>query len=464
MILIILIISLVLRLINLNQSFWIDEIAQMGESLRPFGEQWQLPIDFHPPLYHYLVYFWLKIGQSEWWLRTTSVLSGVLTVYFSYLLVKKITNKRVAKLSALFLAISPFHIYYSQELRPYALATLLATLSMYLFAELLEVKKGWSWFFVLVNIFGLYSLYFFPFILVAQFFILLFLKREKLFAWLKQVGVSSLFFLPWLPFFFTQLRTGKEWTQISAVWAKMVSTPWPEALPLVFAKFSLGRISFSNQGFYRFLTLGIFLVFTYCWFKAFKKKRKATIFFSLYFSVPILTSFLIHIFLPIISPKRLLLVIPAFYTLLSLGVNSLSIKLKKLTIVLFILISAHGLFQQNTNPFFQREQWRQAVKFIEERTSPSGLVLFVMSPAQSGWDWYQEEEVETALLPPASEENYEERVAESVKDRSQVFVFQYLFELTDPEFSVLEVLRAQGFQRADFFEFPGVGLIYEYQQ
>lgn len=130
-IILLLLLAFILRLINLNQSFWLDEGAQMVMSQKPVLFQWIGRInDFHPPLYYLLMHFWLKLGRSEWFLRLPAVLSGVATVYFIYLIARKIINEKVAVLSALFLTFAPFQIYYSQEARMYSLFALLTTASM----------------------------------------------------------------------------------------------------------------------------------------------------------------------------------------------------------------------------------------------------------------------------------------------------------------------------------------------
>ena len=49
---VILFLALILRLVNLDQSFWLDEAAQVIESSRPLNQQFNLAADFHPPLYH----------------------------------------------------------------------------------------------------------------------------------------------------------------------------------------------------------------------------------------------------------------------------------------------------------------------------------------------------------------------------------------------------------------------------
>ena len=44
--------ALLLRLILINSSFWLDEAAQALESIRPLSQQLQIQNDFQPPLYH----------------------------------------------------------------------------------------------------------------------------------------------------------------------------------------------------------------------------------------------------------------------------------------------------------------------------------------------------------------------------------------------------------------------------
>jgi len=78
MIYIIIAISLVLRLVNLNQSLWLDEAVQAITAKGPFlGIFEELRGDFHPPLYHILLWGWVRIfGASEVSLRMPSVIFG----------------------------------------------------------------------------------------------------------------------------------------------------------------------------------------------------------------------------------------------------------------------------------------------------------------------------------------------------------------------------------------------------
>ena len=81
-------IGLVLRLISLNQSLWLDEattaIVARDFSWGDFFGKF-LPADFHPPLYYVLVKLFAGLinNYSEVALRLPSVIFGVLTVFFS---------------------------------------------------------------------------------------------------------------------------------------------------------------------------------------------------------------------------------------------------------------------------------------------------------------------------------------------------------------------------------------------
>ena len=139
----ILILGFGLRLINLGQSFWLDEASQAVMSSQSIASVWSgRTSDFHPPLYYLIIHFWELFGRSEIWLRLPSVLFGVANLYLVYLLANRLLPDLRLKIrrwtfsagevSAFLLAINTFHIYYSQELRSYMLLCLLGTLAVYL--------------------------------------------------------------------------------------------------------------------------------------------------------------------------------------------------------------------------------------------------------------------------------------------------------------------------------------------
>ena len=88
--------------------------------------------DNHPPLYFVLLRGIVSVaGESEFALRYLSLASGVLLVAALYACGVRALGQTGGALAAAFGALSPLYLWAQQEARPYALGTLLATLSFY---------------------------------------------------------------------------------------------------------------------------------------------------------------------------------------------------------------------------------------------------------------------------------------------------------------------------------------------
>ncbi len=94
--------------------------------------------DVHPPLYFWLLHVWARLaGSSEIAIRGLSVLLSLSTVAVIYLLTLRMSKQRLAAaIAAVLIAVSPFHIEWSQDARNYSLAMLFVSLVVYAY---------WSW-------------------------------------------------------------------------------------------------------------------------------------------------------------------------------------------------------------------------------------------------------------------------------------------------------------------------------
>ncbi len=126
------------------KSLWYDEAWSVTLALKGFGTAWrEVGGQIYPPLYQFLLHFWLGIfGPSEASARSLSALFGVLAVAAIYWLGRRMADRRVALAAALLLAVSPFHVEYSQEARGYSLLVLLSLLS---FGSLLRWFETRHW-------------------------------------------------------------------------------------------------------------------------------------------------------------------------------------------------------------------------------------------------------------------------------------------------------------------------------
>jgi mannosyltransferase len=118
--------------------------------------------DGFPPLYNLLLHGWLDLFRDGLAPRWLSVLFGVSSIYFGWLLGRRIGGDAVGRWTALLLAVSPLHIWYSREGRAYMLYLLLATVAMWVLLRALEGDslRDWS-LYAAVAAAGMYTHYFF---------------------------------------------------------------------------------------------------------------------------------------------------------------------------------------------------------------------------------------------------------------------------------------------------------------
>ncbi len=120
----------VLRFWDLDRtSLWLDEVWTWQQVHLPFWAMISaMTEDFHPPLNNLITWSLVQFfGDSETVLRLPAAVFGTGAVWMLYRLGKTLWNTETGLLAAFFLAISPFHVWYSTEARMYALLSFTAT-------------------------------------------------------------------------------------------------------------------------------------------------------------------------------------------------------------------------------------------------------------------------------------------------------------------------------------------------
>jgi hypothetical protein len=244
--------------------FWYDE-GLVGWSARlPFLEtaRWTAA-DVHPPLYFWVVTVWrLAAGESEFALRFVSAVFGFLSVVAVYKIGARLQGPPLGALAALFLGLSRFHIWWSQELRMYILGSMFMLFSVWLTLRIVHGRPARGspprarpraslenlrrpqradWLaYILVSTAGLYSIYLVAFALAFEsLYVVGWLLLEKLnhqvtktqslfkkiidaigslfknrllWTWVGAQAVVVALFLPWFLYFLTQFRTWSDST------------------------------------------------------------------------------------------------------------------------------------------------------------------------------------------------------------------------------------------------------------
>ena len=121
----------IIRIATLDRlSLWLDEAFSVWHSRQSTLAIWNDLSDGHPPLYYLALHYWLTMGDSEWWVRLPSALLGAATIPLTYLVGVALKGARVGLIAAWLLALSPWHVWYSQEARMYAAVSFFGALSL----------------------------------------------------------------------------------------------------------------------------------------------------------------------------------------------------------------------------------------------------------------------------------------------------------------------------------------------
>lgn len=448
--LVILIFGIILRLVSINQSFWLDE-ATSGIVVRDLSFSQIinnfLISDFHPPFYYLALKVWsIFFGTSELALRSMSIVAGILTIYIVYLISKSLEVK-TRLLAPLLLATSGLHIYYSQEARMYSLVCFFVSLTVLFFIKLINNQNKFKYWigFSLTLLLSIATHYLAILMLPTFWLIGFFNKKEK--SWWRNFLTAhtplifGLFF--WYPILSKQLLGGLGVNDSSPLWASVLGQTSVKEIVLVFVKFILGRISFENNYIYGIVTIFVFGITGYVLYKALKKYKTNSL-IILWFFVPIITGLIIGIFVPVFSYFRFLFILPAFYLLISFGISES--RYSRILVSVFLFINVCSSLYYLLNIKFHREDWKGLVNFIEEKRVSESQVLFVANSQMEGYKYYSGS---AKIQGP-----------ESLDSKSkELWLIRYVKEIFDPEDNLKNKVELVGFEKTGEYDFNGIPVL-----
>lgn len=397
--------------------------------------------DYKPPLYIYLTVPSVAIfGLNEFSVRFPSALLGVLSVIFTYLIVKEIFHKeKVALMASLILAISPWHLFFTRTAYETGSMAFFSSAGTYFF---LKGRKN-SWYFLASAVFfGLSPfLYqaakvFTPLLLGAL--ITLYLLPTKL-SLIKKSLIIVLFTLILIPSFFSLILPqgsarfrglsifSDPLTQTLDVQQKQVdwlqndnkstllfhgtqSAYLREAMINYLKNFRLDFLFFDanetrlayipNQGLLYLFELPLLIIGLYCLWRFENKKGALFILFWLLIS-PIPASVVSG------NPNsiRLSIIMPAIDIVIAIGFCAL-IRSKFIKRYIFILSIPLVLFSIYNIAYFEH-------------------VLFTHAPVENSKSWYysyKQVALESAKLAP----QYDQIIVSNKMDQPYIFYLFYL--------------------------------------
>ncbi len=152
-----------------RKPFWFDEYFSAEVARITWGNflhllWWR---EANMSLYYALLRVWMQFGQSEFYIRSLSVVVAVSTIPAIYWLARQIYDRRVALIAAALFTFNAYSVRYAQEARSYALFLLLATLSSsFLIAFVRNPVRRNRVGYVLVSVLAVYA-HFYALLLLA---------------------------------------------------------------------------------------------------------------------------------------------------------------------------------------------------------------------------------------------------------------------------------------------------------
>jgi uncharacterized membrane protein len=398
----ILLLGLFVRVYSISgQSYWYDEgstliMAQLNP-LHIVSEA--ASREFHPPVYYLVLHYWINLfGTSELSARLLSAILGFLSLLLMYSAGKVLFDKKVALLSSLLLALSVFHVEYSQEVRSYSLMAFLTLLSFYFFLKLFTEKSlrasiGYCVSSVILMYTHVYGL----FIIASQniFFLLQhFSARDKTISagkWVLLQAILLILFLPWLNPLLDQTKRSQGGT-----W---VPVPSVRSVIYTFGGYAGSRLLL----LFLLLLSGLAIIGLAKFLPHFKKASNSgepipteeglsdlevLSLLLIWLATPIVLPFLIsHVLKPVYISRGTIGGSFAFYLLVAKGIDNISQRyLKAAAIGLVMILSLSNIWGYYHKVY--KDPWREVAHYLDLNAKPGDLVWFNSFVCQYLYDHY----------------------------------------------------------------------------
>lgn len=414
--------ALALRLYRLpEQSLWFDEYLSLCNLSAPDAVTHHALLRIHFPaqalwpLYSFFQYFYVQIaGASVLSLRLMSVAIGVASVPLLYALVRSVYGRFPGLVSALCLAVSVQHIWFSQEIRAYEVVTFLALVSTLALQRALE-RGNWGYWLLHFGVNALlpWTHTFAVFLLPAQGILVLLVNGRSLRPSIRWGLINMLLLLPYVVWIRSMPHLNSDAPSLGMDYVQILRTifcgdliedntallpPWKTApgADSAIPGLLLWKPLF-NRGLLVFFALSIIAALLHTVLRrridsrvtgqaqSEWDRRRWTCFFTLLAVLPAATLGLAEMVtgLVLMTPQYVMYNTIGLYALIGAGLAALPGRwVRGLAVGILMLLYGGqlGLFLPETT----RTDWRAATRYVEQHAAPGDLVVDLQLCAYSG--------------------------------------------------------------------------------
>jgi mannosyltransferase len=364
-----------------HESLWTDEVLSVELARRPWPALLAATAeDGHPPLYVALLRVWTRVlGESESAVRSLSAVIGVATLAAFFALAFRLLSRRAALIATLLLACAPYHVYYSQEARNYALLLLLTVLSyLGLVAWDERPTPARAVAYVAATVLLLYTHVFGFFVWAAQLIWIAIRARERG-DWrarlLPPIAIGVLV-LPWI---------AAPWTALLLRQTSTHTTSLRLNRPTVWSLFT-SAYQFAGSPLNAVILLPAAALEVHHSL-ATREARTRMALLLLWAALPQLIPFVIsQVAVPIYITRATIVTLPVLYLLAAARLARLDGRWQGALVSVAVLgsLGFQALYFQGR----AKEQWREVASAVDARARPGDVVLFDAGYGRRGFDHY----------------------------------------------------------------------------
>jgi mannosyltransferase len=386
-----------------SKGLWHDEAFGEAMARLDLPSLWSatVPREAFSGLYFVLLHLWLRLGDSETWLRLPSAICGILAAWALFVVTRRLFGQRTATIAGVLLACNAFFVRYEQEARSYTLALLAVLLATYALVRAVDQPSRAHWItYTAAGAFAIYAHFFSAFVIAAHFLSLLLFRPNRLRTWNAWMGYG---FMAILVAPLTLAMALNDELQRRA----FIPRPTLQSLPLLFLELT-GAEGMSRSG--RLLLLAYFLaccvgvlVIARGVLTLHEARREGLwplALMMMWLGVPVLGSLAMSIVQPVFLARYLIIALPPLIILASIGISTLTTPSRALAVAVIVALSAFSLHSYYTADYKNEEDWRRATAYVLANSRPGDQALFLTRYGRRPFEYYARSHVELSRLMP----------------------------------------------------------------
>ena len=361
-----------------RQDLWGDEAFSVRFSAQALPQIVQPGVETHPPLYHALLHYWMAAaGNRPLAVRYLSVLTGTLLVATCCNVGRNVFPRAVGVTTAAVASVSAFGIYYSQEVRMYALAALLCALATLLVlrhqARPRQTERLWAW--LLAVTLALFTHYYCALVWLAHLLLLAAKRSTRSRLWLGILPGAALAAWVLAQRVLLGERAGLRWQAWD--WAGSCAM-WLDAPRALLAGTTLPPAQ-------AWLAYGLLAVAGWGVWRARHMRQR---WLALCVLLPLLGAWLLAPVMPFFNVRFLIVALPALWVLLAAGVQAAPRGLRPLLLAAVLLANLLGLYHYHFNAAFAKGGYGRLLATLRVQAQAGDGLLLAHSAQSALYEYY----------------------------------------------------------------------------